>query len=457
MFQLHRKALLSASAVAALALGSVLVLAAPASASDLNEPPVTLIAGSATSIIEPNAVAVGPDGTTWVADDDSTYTTGSLLGFASGATGNTAPEYDITGSNTGLESPYGVALDSSGNIWVAEAQAKAIYEFPADSTGNVAPIDTIAGPDTGFGAPTGLAVAPDGTIYVAVGNSIEIFGSGASGDASPEAVIQGPDTGLDTTNAWSLALESDGSLVVGGYNATIETFAPGASGDAAPESVIAGPATQLGTQLVVAADSSGDIFTIGAVANTVLEFAADANGNISPTVTLGGPSSDLYSPYALTIDSTGRLYVTNGGSGAGPVSIAEFNQPFLSISGISPASGPQAGGETVTITGVGFTAGSTVTFDGVPATDVVVVSSTEITAVVPPHASGVVDVAVVPPYGCGCQRVTATLVGEFTYDPALATTGVDPTPGIVAGIILFAIGAVLLLVRRRIVHHTSSL
>jgi len=68
----------------------------------------------------------------------------------------------------------------------------------------------------------------------------------------------------------------------------------------------------------------------------------------------------------------------------------------LSISNVSPNSGPAAGGTTVTITGTDFEEDETsVQFDGIEATDVEVVNSTTLTAVTPAHAPGPVLVTVI--------------------------------------------------------------
>lgn len=85
--------------------------------------------------------------------------------------------------------------------------------------------------------------------------------------------------------------------------------------------------------------------------------------------------------------------------------------PVLSptITSITPNTGAEAGGTSVTITGTNLTGATSVTFGGVAATSVVVVSSTSITCVTPAHAAGAVDVAVTTAGG------TATSVGGFTY------------------------------------------
>ena len=64
------------------------------------------------------------------------------------------------------------------------------------------------------------------------------------------------------------------------------------------------------------------------------------------------------------------------------------------ITGISPDSGVQAGGTSVTITGTGFVSGATVKIGGAAATGVHVTSATEITCIVPPGSVGKANVLV---------------------------------------------------------------
>ena len=64
--------------------------------------------------------------------------------------------------------------------------------------------------------------------------------------------------------------------------------------------------------------------------------------------------------------------------------------------GLSPTSGPAAGGTLVTITGTGFTGATAVDFGTTPATNLTVVSDTTITAD-SPAGTGVVNVTVTTP------------------------------------------------------------
>lgn len=66
---------------------------------------------------------------------------------------------------------------------------------------------------------------------------------------------------------------------------------------------------------------------------------------------------------------------------------------------IAPTSGTPLGGDTVTITGTGFTGATGVTFGGTPATTFTVVDDTTVTATTPAHAPGAVDVVVQQPTG----------------------------------------------------------
>lgn len=112
---------------------------------------------------------------------------------------------------------------------------------------------------------------------------------------------------------------------------------------------------------------------------------------------------------------------------------------------ISPTSGPLAGGQAVTITGSGFSAGATVSFVELPSnnvfggspnakalTSVSVVNATTITAVTPSATNtGLVDVVVM-----NADQQTATLRSGYTYSataPPPTVTAVSPNSGSTSG------------------------
>src|ERR1019366_5489098 len=64
------------------------------------------------------------------------------------------------------------------------------------------------------------------------------------------------------------------------------------------------------------------------------------------------------------------------------------------VTGVSPTSGPTAGGTSVTVTGTNFTGATAVKFGTTSATTFTVNSATSITATAPAGAAGTVDVTV---------------------------------------------------------------
>jgi hypothetical protein len=80
------------------------------------------------------------------------------------------------------------------------------------------------------------------------------------------------------------------------------------------------------------------------------------------------------------------------------------------VSGLSPNSGPVAGGTSVAITGTGFTGATVVKFGGANATAFSVNSATSITATAP-AGFGTVDIAVTTPAGTS----TISVADRFTY------------------------------------------
>src|SRR5258708_725704 len=83
---------------------------------------------------------------------------GSVTVYAAGDTGNSAPLITITGSNTRLYSPFTVARDTAGRLYVAPPLSDSITVYAPAATGNAAPIATIAGSSTTLASPRAIAL-----------------------------------------------------------------------------------------------------------------------------------------------------------------------------------------------------------------------------------------------------------------------------------------------------------
>ena len=70
----------------------------------------------------------------------------------------TTPIRRINGSETHLNGPQGIALDSSNNIYVANYFGNSVTVYPPGKERNVPPINTIHGSKTKLDWPIGLAL-----------------------------------------------------------------------------------------------------------------------------------------------------------------------------------------------------------------------------------------------------------------------------------------------------------
>ncbi|WP_308686576.1 IPT/TIG domain-containing protein [Streptomyces caniferus] len=120
-----------------------------------------------------------------------------------------------------------------------------------------------------------------------------------------------------------------------------------------------------------------------------------------------------------------QVTVTGPGGTSNGVPFTYTTASVPVLTSVTPASGPAAGGTTVTLTGTGLATAGAVRFGSTPATSFTVVSDTHITAVAPA--------------GTGTVRVTVTTPGgtsngvSYTYSVTPALSGVSPNQGPTSG------------------------
>src|SRR5205823_5908322 len=153
---------------------------------------------------------------------------------------------------------------------------------------------------------------------------------------------------------------------------------------------------------------SGATVTVGGVAAT----------NV---IVVGATSITATTP-AHAAGAVNIVVTTPGGSGTLTNGFTYLATPTVTNS--NPASGPTAGGTSVTISGTGFVSGASVTFDGFAATNVVVVNSTTITATAPSDTSGPADIVLTNP-----DTQNDTLPAGFTYVAPPNVTDASPVSG----------------------------
>ena len=155
----------------------------------------------------PEGLAVGSDGTLYVADSGNSR----IQEFDS--SGVFLAKFGSIGSGDGeLSGPYGVGLDAAGNIYVVERWNNRIQKFTGAGV-FVTTWGSFGSGDGQFDEPQGLAVSADGHVYVADTNNHRIQKFTGDGTWLSSWGTQGSAPG-EFQGPRYVALDSEGSVYV---------------------------------------------------------------------------------------------------------------------------------------------------------------------------------------------------------------------------------------------------
>ena len=202
------------------------------------------------------------------------------------------PQVNTLAAGFSFNSPTGVAVDGSGNVFVADYSNNAVEEILA--AGGYVTAITLGG---GFSAPQDVAVDGKGNVYVA-------------------------DTGNNAVKEMAPGCGSASCVVTlgGGFNA--------------PAGIMV--------------DGNGNIY-IGDGGNNAVKQMSAGCGNAGCVVTLG---SGFRSPQGVSVDGSGNVYVADSGNTA-VVKLDFADAPSLSFASTAVGSNSSDSPQTVTVTNIG--------------------------------------------------------------------------------------------------------
>jgi sugar lactone lactonase YvrE len=319
----------------------------------------------------PAGLTVDASGNVWVADTGADtireITTAGVVSTIGVAL--TAGHADSTPGPATFNQPRGIAVDGSGNAYVADTGNHTIrlIQFP----GGVATVSTYAGvwtggpgnsnslagtPLGGFNTPMGVALDPSGNVYVAdTGNqvirTITPLGVGSGGFTPSVSTLVGHNTDSNYLDG------------LGGVETESSTTAAGGAYFDFPTSVSLNSA---GTSLVVSDFNNNAIRLVPVSAGSVPASSLDLmTSTLAGTANWDGPyyfdssagSPRFNSPFGVAVDAVGNIYVGDSGNNAirlitpaGTVSTFAGTPPASSLAGTPPASGFTDGAATTLAT-----------------------------------------------------------------------------------------------------------
>jgi len=134
-------------------------------------------AGTAAKFNNPKGVAIGPDGTIYVADQQNHAIRAiNVDGMVSTLAGGSSGRKDGTGSTAQFELPAALAVDGHGNIYVADFYYGYLRKItPEGVTTTIVPVFADGSGIAAFSAPSGIALDQQGNIYVSDAGTHRIY------------------------------------------------------------------------------------------------------------------------------------------------------------------------------------------------------------------------------------------------------------------------------------------
>lgn len=223
-------------------------------------------------------------------------------------------------------SPQSVYLDTSGNVYVADAGNGRVLKFPPGSTSLTNGITVAGGNGFGSGAnqlssPIGIFVDVTGNIFVAddLNERIQKWAPGAVSGVTV-AGGNGPGTAANQFhNPYDVFVDRTGNIYVADWlNERVQKFPPGSTTATNGVTVAGGngagsAANQLNGPTNVFVDDSGNVYVTDRTNQRIQKWAPGATSGITVAGGngIGSAANQLDAPFGIYVDPGGSLYVAD--------------------------------------------------------------------------------------------------------------------------------------------------
>ena len=289
-------------------------------------------AGASANFFYPDGIAVDGAGVIYVADRSNQtirkVTAGGIVTTFAGGTG-LAGNANGTGIAARFNDPTSVAADTSGNVYVADCKNHSIRKITSSGV-----VTTFAGgaglsgsvngtgPVARFNSPQGIAVDSAGNVYVADTGNNTVRKITSGGVVSTMAGTAGQSGGEDGTgamvrfnNPYAVAVDTVGNVYVSDFNngSIRKITSVGVTTTLAGTARVIGNVDATGTAARfsgaygLAVDFAGNVLVTDTFNHTVRRITP--GGDVT---TVTGAMSRFYYPEGIAVDTAGTVYVADG-------------------------------------------------------------------------------------------------------------------------------------------------